>query len=46
MLFETLAYVVGYQLYRRLKQSFGDPISQDKSMVDRRDGGCRCRAGK
>ena len=29
MLFETLAYVVGYQLYRRLRQSFGDPISQD-----------------
>jgi phosphatidylglycerol---prolipoprotein diacylglyceryl transferase len=29
MLFETLAYVVGYQLYRRLRQSFGDPLSQD-----------------
>ena len=29
MLFETLAYVVGFQLYRRLRQRFGDPISQD-----------------
>jgi phosphatidylglycerol:prolipoprotein diacylglycerol transferase len=29
MLFETLAYVVGFQLYRRLRQSFGDPVSQD-----------------
>src|SRR5437879_11601250 len=29
MLFETLAYVLGYQLYRRLRRSFGDPLSQD-----------------
>jgi phosphatidylglycerol:prolipoprotein diacylglycerol transferase len=29
MLFETLAYVLGYQLYRRLRRSLGDPISQD-----------------
>jgi phosphatidylglycerol:prolipoprotein diacylglycerol transferase len=29
ILFETLAYVVGFQLYRRLRQSFGDPISLD-----------------
>jgi prolipoprotein diacylglyceryltransferase len=29
MLFETLAYIVGFQIYRRLRQMFGDPISLD-----------------
>jgi len=29
MLFETLAYVIGFQVYRRLRHSFGDPISLD-----------------
>jgi phosphatidylglycerol---prolipoprotein diacylglyceryl transferase len=29
LLFETLAYVVDFQLYRRLRHSLGDPISLD-----------------
>jgi len=29
MLFETLAYIAGFQFYRRMRQSFGDPISLD-----------------
>jgi phosphatidylglycerol---prolipoprotein diacylglyceryl transferase len=29
MLFETLAYILGFQIYRRLRQIFGDPISLD-----------------
>jgi phosphatidylglycerol:prolipoprotein diacylglycerol transferase len=29
MFFETLAYIVGFQLYRRLRLKLGDPISLD-----------------
>jgi phosphatidylglycerol:prolipoprotein diacylglycerol transferase len=30
MAFESLAYFVGFQLYRRLRQTFGDPILLDQ----------------
>jgi 7,8-dihydro-6-hydroxymethylpterin dimethyltransferase len=26
MLFETLAYIVGFQIYRRLRKMYGDPV--------------------